>query len=225
MSDTLLDQATVGPALISSVAAMSAEDRRAYLDGAFVRMKAAQGEIVAALGEVDRCQDYRADGATSVETWVVQRYGLSVASARGLVHPAKKAWDLPHLVGALSAGDLSLDKVRAVADVATPETDREWRDQAEQCSVAELAEVVRTRAAEAALNDAAPPSPSSSEAAHDGRYLRFNDECRTLVAKLDPDAYAEIKTTLEELAKEIPSEGETPWDQRLHDGFLARIRA
>ena len=115
---------------------MSAEERRAYLDGAFVRMKAAQGEIVAALGEVDRCQDYRGDGATSVETWVVQRYGLSVASARGLVHPAKKAWDIPHLVGALSAGDLSLDKVRAVADVATPETDREWRDQAEQCSVA-----------------------------------------------------------------------------------------
>jgi hypothetical protein len=225
MSDTLLDQATVGPALISSVAAMSAEERRAYLDGAFVRMKAAQGAIVAALGEVDRCQDYRDDGATSVETWVVQRYGLSVASARGLVHPAKKAWDIPHLVGALSAGDLSLDKLRAVADVATPETDREWRDQAEQCSVAELAEVARTRAAEAALNEAAPLSPSSSESAHDERYLRFNDECRTLIAKLEPDAYAEIKAGIEAGAEEVPTDGETPWDQRCSDAFTERFRS
>ena len=189
-------------------------------------MKAAQAEIVAALGEVERGQDYRDEGATSVEAWVVQRYGLSVASARGLVHPAKKAWDIPHLVGALYAGDLSLDKVRAVADVATPETDREWREQAEECSVADLAEVARTRAAaEAALGDSSAPSPSRSQSDHDRRFLRFNDQHRTLTAQLDPDAYAEVKTTLESLAKEVPSDGGTPWDQRLCDGFLALIRA
>ena len=34
---------------------------------------------------------------------------------------------MPHLVESLCAGDLSLDKVRAVADVATPETDQELR--------------------------------------------------------------------------------------------------
>jgi hypothetical protein len=226
MSDTLLDQASVGPDLISSVAAMSAEERRAYLDGAFVRMKAAQGEIVAALGEVERCQDYRDEGATSVESWVVQRYGLSVASARGLVHPAKKAWDIPHLVGALYAGDLSLDKVRAVAEVATPETDREWRERAQECSVADLVEVARTRAAaDAALGDSSAPSPSRSQSDHDRRYVRFNDGHRTVTAQLEPDAYAEVKTTLEALAKEVPSDGETPWDQRLCDGFFALIRS
>ncbi len=228
MSDTLLDHASVGPDLISSVAAMSAEERRAYLDGAFVRMKAAQGEIVAALGEVERCQDYRDEGATSVESWVVQRYGLSVASARGFVQVAKVAWDIPHLVGALSAGDISLDKVRAVAEVATPETDHEWRERAEQCSVADLAEVARTTAAAAAaLGDSSAPSPSGSRSRsdHDRRFLRFNDGHRTLSAQLEPDAYAEVKATLEALAKEVPSDGETPWDQRLCDGFLALIRA
>ena len=228
MSDTLLDHASVGPDLISSVAAMSAEERRAYLDGAFVRMKAAQGEIVAALGEVERCQDYRDEGATSVESWVVQRYGLSVASARGFVQVAKVAWDIPHLVGALSAGDISLDKVRAVAEVATPETDHEWRERAEQCSVADLAEVARTTAAAAAaLGDSSAPSPSGSRSRsdHDRRFLRFNDGHRTLTAQLEPDAYAEVKATLEALAKEVPSDGETPWDQRLCDGFLALIRA
>ena len=225
MSDTLLDQAAVGPDLISSVAAMSAEERRAYLDGAFARMKAAQGEIVAALGEVERCQDYRDEGATSVEAWVVQRYGLSVAGARGLVQVAKVAWDIPHLVGSLCVGDISLDKVRAVADVATPETDREWRGRAEECSVADLAEVARTTAAQGALGDASAPSPSRSGSEHDRRYVRFNDAHRTLSAQLEPDVYAEVKATLEAQAHQVPSDGETPWDQRLCDGFLALIRA
>ena len=51
------------------------------------------------------------------------------------------------------------------------------------------------------------------------------DGHRTVTAQLEPDAYAEVKTTLEALAKEVPSDGETPWDQRLCDGFFALIRS
>ena len=59
----------------------------------------------------------------------------------------EKAWDIPHLVESLCAGDLSFDKVRAVADVATPETDRQLRDQAKECSVRQLADIARSTAA------------------------------------------------------------------------------
>ena len=55
------------------------------------------------------------------------------------------AWNIPHLVGSLCAGDISFDKLRALADVATPETDREWCDQAKECSVRDLADVARSR--------------------------------------------------------------------------------
>jgi Domain of unknown function (DUF222)/HNH endonuclease len=219
MSDTRSASTCVGPGVISLVAAMSAEERRTYLDGAFERMKAAQGEIVAALGEVDRCQDYRDDGATSAESWVVERYGVSVATARGLVHVGKVAWDIPHLVGALCTGDISFDKVRAVADVATPETDQELRIQAQECSVHDLTEVARSNAAAAA----ATVDPSQSD--HERRSLRFNDHHRTLTAQLAPDAYAEVKTALEAQARQVPSDGETPWDQRLCDVFLELIRS
>jgi len=221
-----------GPELISLVAAMSAEERRAYLDAAFERMKAAQGEIVAALGEVERCQDYRDEGATSVEAWVVQRYGLSVASARGFTQAAKVAWNIPHLVGSLCSGDISLDKLRVVAEVATPESDREWCDQAKECSVRDLAEVARTRAAAEAAGAAqyeSSPSPPRSQGDHDHDrdrgYLRFNDEHRTLTAQLPPDRYAEVKTALEARAREVPTDGATPWDRRLCDGFLETIRS
>ena len=110
---------------ISAVAAMSKEERRAFLDDAFERMAAAKGDIALGLGEVDRGQEYREEGATSTVSWVVERYGVSTATARALTHVGAKAWDIPDLIGSLCAGDISFDKVRAVADVATPETDRE----------------------------------------------------------------------------------------------------
>ena len=197
---------------------MSTEEHKSRLDAAFRRIAAAQGEIIAIVGEVDRCQSYRDEGATSTEAWLVERFGVSAATARSLTRPARKAWDIPHLVGSLCAGDLSLDKVKAVVDVATPETDRELRDQAREYSVRELTEIARTTAAQTA-------SPSSSESAHDERYLRFNDECRTLIAKLQPDSYAEIKAGIEAWAEQVPTDGETPWDQRCSDAFTERFRS
>ena len=41
---------------------------------------------------------------------------------------------------------------------------------------------------------------------------------------MPPDSYAEVKAKLEARAKDIESEGDTPWDQRLCDGFLDRDR-
>jgi Domain of unknown function (DUF222)/HNH endonuclease len=211
---------SLGADLISAVGGESDEELRAGLDDDFEVMKAAQGRVLLRLGECGRRQTYRDDGATSVEAWVVQRYGVSATTARGLTQPGKVASDLPHLVGSLCAGDadISLDKVRALADVATPETDAAWRDQARECSVRDLVEVARTRAAAAA--DRLADKGVAADTEHDRRYLRFNDEHRTLSAQLPPDSYAEVKAKLEARAKDIDSDGETPWDQRLCDGFL-----
>jgi hypothetical protein len=209
---------SVGSDVISAVAAMSTEEHRSRLDRAFRRIAADQGEIIAIVGEVDRCQSYRDEGATSTEAWLVERFGISTATARSLTRVAKKAWDMPNLVGSLCAGDLSLDKVKAVTDVATPETDRELRDQAREYSVRDLTEIAHTTAAQTA-------PPSSSESAHDQRYLRFNDRCRTLTAKLPSDSYAEIKACLEARAHQVPTDGETPWDQRCSDAFTEIIRS
>ena len=198
---------------------MSTEEHKSRLDAAFRRIAAAQGEIVAIVGEVDRCQSYRDEGATSTEAWLVERFGVSAATARSLTRVAKKAWDIPHLVGSLCAGDLSLDKVRAVVDVATPETDRELRDQAREYSVREMTEIARTSGRGDSVVSL-PPSPRTTE-----RYLRFNDECRTLIAKLQPDSYAEIKAGIEARAEQVPTDGETPWDQRCSDAFTEMFRS
>jgi hypothetical protein len=218
MPDTPADHGQLGGALISAVAATSKEELWSDLDELFRLREATEGKIAVRLGETDRRQAFRDEGATSTAQWATERYGISTATARALTRVGEKAWDLPHLVGALCAGDISLDKVRAVADVATPETDEGLKDQALRCTVRELTDVARTVAQAAASR-----APTSSRSDHDRRFFRFNDTFRTMTAQLPADSYAEVRTTLEGLAREVPTDGETPWDQRVCDAFTGVI--
>ena len=217
---SMAESPTHGADLIAAAGALSHEERADQLDGAFRQMAAAQGTIVVLLGEVSRSQSYRDDGATSVESWATERFGISIATARALSHVGEKAWDLPHLVGLLCTGEVSLDKVRAVADVATPETERQLGDQAQEHTVRELGDVARTRAAASA-----PPSPSSARSEHERRFVRFNEAFRTVSVQLPAESFAETRTCLEARARQVPSDGETPWDQRLCDAFVELIRS
>ena len=207
----------VAPPLRSDlITTLSNEELTAALEEAFKAKTAAEGRFIFYLGEAARRETFRDYGATSTECWTVERFGVSKATARSLTHVGEMARDLPHLVGSLCAGDLSFDKVRAVVDVATPDTDEELRDQARVCTVRELAEVTRS---------APPIDKTSGRSSHDRRYLRFNDSLCTMSMQLPADDYAETRARLEARAKEVPSDGETPWDQRLCDGFLELIRS
>ena len=201
--------------MISAAAALSNEEIVDRLDRLFREKAAVEGAIVVLLGEVERRQTYRQDGATSSEAWAVERFGVSTPTARAYSHLAEKAWDIPHLVAGLCDGDLSLDKVRAVADTATPETDRDLREQAGKCTVRQLSELARSKA-----------EPSrTSESSHERRFLRFNDQFRTMTVQLPTESYAETRACLHARARQIPSDGETPWDQRLCDAFMGMVRS
>ena len=202
--------------LLRTAGGMSSEQIRDRLDELFREKAAVEGAIVVLLGEVDRRQAYRDEGATSAETWAVERFGVSTPTARALVRLSEKAWDLPHLVGGLCAGDLSFDKVRTVADAATPENDRELRARADECSVRQLADLART-------TRCGRPGPRTAD--HDRRFLRFNDRFRTLSVQLPSESYAEARACLETRARRVPSDGETPWDQRLCDAFMELVRS
>ena len=121
-------------------------------------------------------------------------------------------------MGSLRAGEISFDKVRTVVDVATPKTDRALCAQAKELSVRDLAEVARTEAARA--RSASVPSSRSE---HDSRYLRFNDEHRTMSVQLPKESYAQTKACVDAWAKTIPNEDKIPLDQRRCDGFLGIV--
>jgi hypothetical protein len=201
----------------SDVAGLSNEKLARHLDGLFRLRSAVDGRILVLLGEAERRQAYREDGATSAENWAVERFNLGVPTARALMHVAEKSWDLPQLTEALQEGDITFDKLRAVVDVATPETDAELVEATRERSLRELAEVVRAHR----------EMPDSSQAARDRdrRSLRFNDTFRTMTVQLPPESFAETRSCIESMARDIPSDGETPWDQRLCDGFMGLVRS
>jgi Domain of unknown function (DUF222) len=215
-------RAAGGADLLSAVAGESNEQLMARLDEDFRQIASAQGRIVARLGEVARREAFRDDGATSTERWVTERFGVAISTARSLTHVGEKVSDVPHLTGALCEGEVSLDKVRVVADVATPETDQDLCHHARKCSVRELAEIARTTAS---VMESAEPARTPPRSGRDRCYVRFNDNFRTVTVQLPPESYAETKACLEAGAKKVPSDGETPWDQRLFEAFLQLIRS
>jgi hypothetical protein len=120
-------------------------------------------------------------------------------------------------VGAVQNGEISFDKLRVISNVATPESDAALLEEARVRSVRELAELARIR------RNAPPPDPAVE---NERRSLRCNDAVRTMTVQLPPESYAEAKSRLEALAKEIPSaDGETTWDQRMADAFMGLIRS
>lgn len=200
----------------ASMAALSNADLGERLDDLFGLRAALDGYIVQLLGEAERRQTYRDDGATSAAAWIAERFELSKASARALVHVAQKAWDVPQLVTALQNGEISFDKLRVISDVATPESEARFLEEARVRSVRELAELARTR------SSAPRPDPVADR---ERRFLRCNDAVRTMTMQLPPESFAEAKSRLEAMAKEVPSgDGETTWDQRMADAFMGLIR-
>ena len=106
----------------------------------------------------------------------MERFGVSVATARALCALGEKAWDLPHLVESLCVGDLSLDKVRAVAALATAQSERRLGEVAKECSVRQLGDLARRRRRPPARASPRAPSPSAS--------LRFNEQCHSVSVQL-----------------------------------------
>ncbi len=86
------------------MAAESNEELASHLAEDFSQMSGAQARFIVRLGEFERRQGFRDEGATSLESWTAERFGVSMPSARAYAHVGEKAWDLPHLVGGLSCG-------------------------------------------------------------------------------------------------------------------------
>ena len=175
------------------------------------RIAREEARFVGYIAEITKREGWRAEGATSPQAWMVERCGVSRASARSYAHVGEQLEDRPHLTAGLSSGELTFDKVAAVVDVATPANDRELADLARECTVRQLQEVART--------ERGVPR-SRAETDHEARSVRFNDSCRTVTAQLPPESYAEVKSCLETRARALPSDGETRWDQRLSDVYM-----
>ncbi len=180
-----------------------------------------QGQLLEVVGELDRRQAFRDEGATSTAAWLTERFGLSDASARSLVALSAQLYEHPVFGEAMRSGEISLDKARAAADLATASdsgrfvTDAEVLEQARQSQVRDLAQMTRSSKG---------TSDADSLNRHDRRYLRCNDTKRTISAQLPDDQYALVRSALEREAARVKSDGETPHDQRMADALVRICR-
>ena len=176
---------------------------------------ASLGSLLGIVGELDKREAWRTEGATSLGSWLAQRCGVSEATGRAWAHVAERLDDLPHLSQGLRVGALTFDKVCAVVDMATPETDASVLRQAEECSVRQLKDLVHAGREITDAQDAAD---------YEGRYVRLNDARCSLSARLPIEMYSVVRAVITDGAKAIPSDGETPYDQRQCDALFNLCR-
>ena len=147
--------------------------------------------------------------------WLVQRCGVSAATAREWVTAAAKLPSLPKIADALSRGKLSFDQVKPLVEVAKPETDAQLAEQATHWSAKQVREL-----ALAARNQ----SEERSTGFYARRFLRFDDRRRTLTGTLPEDQYAVVKSSLIARASRRRRD-RTPFDQRMADALVSVCQA
>lgn len=188
------------------------------------RISALHREQLADIAEFDRTEGWRGDGAVSMIAWVTGQCGVSTSTARQWVRSATHLESLPCLAEGLASGELSLDLVEPLAEVASTETDavlreasahwsvrqardlaawhraqeeaRQEAEQAEQAKRADHAEDSR-EAQDAGGSDAGGTGPLNSAAREFGRRtLRFNDTRHSMWVAFTKDDYAVAKSAL-----------------------------
>ena len=116
-------------------------DRVALL---YAEISAATREFLAALTESDRHGDWAEEGFGSCAEWLAWRVGITINAANEKVRAALALESLPLISEAMSRGELSFSKVRALTRVATPENEADLLVFARAGSAANLERVVRS---------------------------------------------------------------------------------
>ncbi|MEE9177724.1 MAG: DUF222 domain-containing protein, partial [Acidimicrobiia bacterium] len=180
---------------------------------------ASQARVCELVAEVDRRQQFLADGSRSVTDWLSARFSIRHKTARQLVAVARRLCDLPVLAERFACGDLSLDQVDAISRMATSDTEEGLIEEALGLNNAALDRKARR---------ANPPGEADEAEAHRLRALwiqrRLDGSSGRLTAHL-PNAELEIvETAIRDKADQIPINPETglfdAYSQRMADGLV-----
>lgn len=100
-------------------------------------------ELLTELAEFDAGEVWRADGATDMVSWLTYELGLLPRNARAWLEVARSLDELPELRRRLASGELSLDQVRPLCKLATPDDERDLAEMAGDMTAAELERLAR----------------------------------------------------------------------------------
>jgi hypothetical protein len=109
------------------------------------------------LSRAVRGEIWRHVGSVSLQEYLEEILGYSPRQARERVRVALALDDLPEMLEALAAGELSYSAVRELTRIAPPATEREWCDHARGKKLEQIEQPVATHRRGERPSD--PPSP------------------------------------------------------------------
>ncbi|MEX2526009.1 MAG: DUF222 domain-containing protein [Gemmatimonadota bacterium] len=107
------------------------------------RIHQATHRLLVLLAEFDRRRGWELGGHRSAAHWLSFRTGIDLGAARERVRAARTLTELPQISVAMSRGELSFSKVRALTRAATPENESELLAFATESTTASLERLVR----------------------------------------------------------------------------------
>ena len=107
------------------------------------RIDAATYELLVLIREFDEEEGWSC-GFLTCAHWLTWRIGLAPGAARERVRVARALGDLPLMSAAMSRGELSYSKVRALTRIATPDTEQSLVDLGRTGTAAQVERVVRS---------------------------------------------------------------------------------
>lgn len=110
-------------------------------------------EMLAVTAVVERRGAHTADGCKTTAAWLRAHLGLSIRTSTAWAETATALADLPYLASTFASGEISFDKLAAVARLASPESDEVLAGEAKFRSVAALEAEVRRHKGGSAPNE------------------------------------------------------------------------
>jgi hypothetical protein len=148
---------------------------------------AAMARLVETLGEFDASRKWEGHGIQSIGHWGDINLGLPSRLVNELAVVAARLGELPMLREAFAEGAVSVDKVRAVASVATPASDATFTHMARAGSVAQLQRICR---AYARVTENEDTGEERREQRRGVTKREVDDGLVRITATLDPDEAA-----------------------------------
>ena len=130
--------------MIDKQTGMSSKERMGEEIAALAaRIDAATYELLVLIRKFDEEEGWNR-GFLTCAHWLTWRIGLAPGAARERVRVARALGDLPLMSAAMSRGELSYSKVRALTRIATPDTEQSLVDLGKTGTAAQVERVVRS---------------------------------------------------------------------------------
>ena len=167
---------------------------------------AATYRLLALIAEFDRREGWAVGGFLSCAHFLNVRIGLGIVAAREKVRVARALDELPLISEAMSRGEVSYSKVRALTRIASPENEAELLAMAKTGPASHLEKVVRE------YRKVGKADVDKARRQQEGRYLQTHyDESGMLViqGRLPPEVGAVVLEALESAERALRDSAES----------------